>query len=232
MGPLVSRPRAKLSDMTDLTWQGDVAIITMAQGENRFDLEQTMRWHALLDEVEAHQGPLALVTTGTDKFYSNGLDLDWLMANQPEAGGMLRELHRVWGRILGLDCITVAAVNGHCFGAGALLSSAHDRIVMRSDRGYWCMPELDLGLPVSEKMAALLQARLPRTAIHRALMTGHRFTGAEALAVGIADEIAEAAAVLPAAVEWAAAIAPKSREVIAEHKRLLYAQVIDSLTGR
>ena len=137
--------------MTDLTWQGDVAIITMAQGENRFDLEETMRWHALLDEVEAHDGPLALVTTGTDKFYSNGLDLEWLMANQPEAGNMLRQLNRVWGRILGLGCITVAAVNGHCFGAGALLSSAHDRIVMRSDRGYWCMPELDLGLPVSDR---------------------------------------------------------------------------------
>ena len=232
MGPPVSRPRAKLSDMTELTWQGDVAIITMAQGENRFDLDETMRWHALLDEVEAHEGPLALVTTGTDKFYSNGLNLDWLMANQPDAGHMLRELNRVWGRILGLGCITVAAVNGHCFGAGALLSSAHDRIVMRADRGYWCMPELDLGLPVSDKMATLLQARLPRTAIHHALMTAHRYTGPEALAAGIAAEIVEADAVLTTAVEWAAAIAPKSREVIAEHKRLLYGEIIDSLTGR
>jgi Delta3-Delta2-enoyl-CoA isomerase len=221
-----------LSPMTELTWQGDVAIITMAQGENRFDLEETMRWHALLDEVEAHEGPLALVTTGTDKFYSNGLNLDWLMTNQPEAGHMLRELNRVWGRILGLDCITVAAINGHCFGAGALLSSAHDRLVMRSDRGYWCMPELDLGLPVSEKMAALLQARLPRTAIHHALMTAHRYTGSEAHAVGIVDEIADADAVLSTAVDWAATIAPKSREVIAEHKRILYGELIESLCGR
>ncbi|MBU6330560.1 MAG: enoyl-CoA hydratase/isomerase family protein [Acidobacteria bacterium] len=218
--------------MTELTWQGDVAVITMDRGENRFDLAETQRWHALLDEVEAHEGPLALVTTGTDKFYSNGLDLDWLMANQPEAGHMLRELHRVWGRILGLDCITVAAVNGHCFGAGALLSSAHDRIVMRADRGFWCMPELDLGLPVSEKMAALLTARLPRTAIHEALMTARRYTAADGFSVGIVDEIAEADAVVSTAVTWAAAIAPKSREVIGEHKRILHGELVAALTGR
>ena len=216
--------------MTDLTWQGDVAIITMAQGENRFDLEETTRWHALLDEVEAHDGPLALVTTGTDKFYSNGLNLDWLMANQPEAGHMLRELNRVWGRILGLDCITVAAVNGHCFGAGALLSSAHDRIVMRADRGYWCMPELDLGLPVSEKMAQLLLTRLPRTTIARALNTAHRFTGPEALAAGIADEILSADELLAATIAHSAAMATKSRETIATHKQMLYGITIHSLT--
>ena len=63
-------------------------------------------------------------------------------------------------------------------------------------------------------------------------MTAHRFTAAEALAAGIVAEIAEADAVLPAAVGWAAAIAPKSREVIAEHKRLLYGDIIDSLSGR
>ena len=218
--------------MTDLTWQGDVAIITMRDGENRFDLDHTLLWHDLLDQVEAHEGPLALVTTGIGKFYSNGLNLDWLMANPEHAARFLHELNRVWGRILGLGCITVAAVNGHCFGAGALLSSAHDRIVMRTDRGYWCMPEVDLALPVSAKMAMLLQARLPKKAMHEALMTARRFTGPEALAAGIADELAAEDEVLATSVTYAATIAPKSREVIAEHKRLLHADVIDALVGR
>jgi enoyl-CoA hydratase/carnithine racemase len=63
-------------------------------------------------------------------------------------------------------------------------------------------------------------------------MTARRFTGPEALAAGIVAEIAEADAVLSTAVGWATAIAPKSREVIAEHKRLLYSDVIASLSGR
>jgi enoyl-CoA hydratase/carnithine racemase len=220
-----------LTHMVDLSWQGDVAVITMDEGENRFDLDVVTRWHLLIDEVLDHDGPLALVTTGTDRFYSNGLNLDWLMSNPESAREFLHELNRLWGRILGLDCVTVAAVNGHCFGAGALLTAAHDRIIMRADRGYWCMPEVDLALPVSEKMAALLLARLPRPAIATSLTTAHRFTGPEALAAGIADEILPESEVLSAAVAWAAAIAPKSREVIGIHKQMLYGPVIEALSG-
>lgn len=221
-----------LTGMLELTWTGpddSVAVITMDAGENRFDLDVVSRWHDLLDEVTAKEGPLALVTTGSGKFYSNGLNLDWMMANPDNTRPFLRGLYRVWGRILGLDCITVAAVNGHAFGAGALLTAAHDRIVMRSDRGYWCMPELDLGLPVGEPMLHLLMARLPRTAIVRAINTGHRFTGPEALAAGIADEIRPEDEVLPAALDWVGPFASKSRKVLSEHKHMLHGATIEML---
>jgi Delta3-Delta2-enoyl-CoA isomerase len=215
--------------MVELSWQGDVAVITMADGENRFDAAAVARWHEAVDEVEAHEGALALVTTGVERFYSNGLDLAWMGANRAEAGPMISDLHRLWGRILGLGAVTVAAVNGHAFGAGALLTSAHDRIVMREDRGYWCMPEVDLALPVGEGMAALLSSTLPAQAVHRALVTGHRFTGPEALAAGIAAEVAPEGEVLDRAVAWAEPLAAKSREVIAIHKRILHGSVIDRL---
>lgn len=221
-----------LTDMPELDWTGPddcIAVITMDDGENRFDLPVVERWHELLDEVQSKEGPLALVTTGTGKFYSNGLDLDWLSANPDRSREFLRGLFRVWGRILGLDCLTVAAVNGHAFGAGALLTSAHDRIVMRADRGYWCMPELDLGLPVADPMLHLLLARLPRTAVIRAVNTGHRFTGPEALAAGVADEIRPEGEVLSAAVEWLTPLASKSREVLSTHKHLLHAATIEML---
>lgn len=218
----------------ELSWQGPdgtVAVITMDAGENRFDLDVVRHWHGLIDQVISKEGPLALVTTGTGKFYSNGLNLDWLMANPDHAREFLHELNRLWGRILGLDCHTTAVVNGHCFGAGALLTSAHDRITMRSDRGYWCMPELDLGLPVSEKMAQLLLTRLPRTAIARALNTAHRFTGPEALDAGIADEVLSEDELLAASIAHSGVLASKSREVIGIHKQMLYGDTIRSLTG-
>jgi enoyl-CoA hydratase/carnithine racemase len=215
--------------MVELTWQGDVAVVTMVDGENRFDGAAVARWHEVVDELEARDGPLAVVTTGTERFYSNGLDLAWMGANQAEAGPMIHDIHRLWGRFLGLGAVTVAAVNGHAFGAGALLSAAHDRIVMRDDRGYWCMPEVDLALPVSASMAALLSATLPAQAVHRALVTGHRFTGPEALAAGIAAETAPESEVLDRAVAWAEPLASKSREVIAIHKRMLHGATIDLL---
>ncbi len=215
--------------MVELSWHGEVAVVTMADGENRFDGATVARWHEVLDEVEGREGPLALVTTGTGRFYSNGLDLEWMGANQADAGPMIRELHRLWGRILGFAGVTVAAVNGHAFGAGALLSSAHDRITMREDRGYWCMPEVDLGLPVGEGMAALLSATLPAPAVHRMLVTGHRFTAPEALAAGIVAEVAPEAELLDRAVAWAAALAGKDRGVMATHKRILHGPTIERL---
>ena len=217
-----------------LSWQGPdgiVAVITMNDGENRFDLDVVRHWHGLIDEVAAKEGPLALVTTGTGKFYSNGLNLDWLLSTPDQSREFLHELNRLWGRILGLDCHTTAAVNGHCFGAGALLTSAHDRITMRADRGYWCMPELDLALPVSEKMAGLLLARLPRTAIARALNTAHRFTGPDALAAGIADEILSEDELLAATIAHSAMLATKSRDVIGVHKQMLFGDTISALTS-
>jgi enoyl-CoA hydratase/carnithine racemase len=88
------------------------------------------------------------------------------------------------------------------------------------------MPEVDLALPVSEKMAALLLARLPRRTVAEALNTGRRFTGPDAVAAGIADEICPESEVLESAIAWAATIAPKSREVIGTHKEMLHGEVI------
>jgi Delta3-Delta2-enoyl-CoA isomerase len=130
----------------ELDQDGNVFVLRMRGGENRFNLEWLDGVNEALDRVEATEGACALVTTGDGKFYSNGMDLDWLATVPSQAGDYLRAIYRLLGRVLGFPAITVAAVNGHAFGAGALLTVAHDFAVMRADRGYWCMPEADLGL--------------------------------------------------------------------------------------
>ncbi len=77
-----------------------------------------------------------------------------------------RRLHRrrapsARARARASRAITVAAVNGHAFAAGAMLATAHDHVVMREDRGYWCLPEVDLGLPLTAAMYAVVAAHLP-----------------------------------------------------------------------
>jgi Delta3-Delta2-enoyl-CoA isomerase len=63
-------------------------------------------------------------------------------------------------RVLVAPVPTVAAVNGHAFGAGSMLGIAHDVRVMRVDRGYYCFPEVDIHIPFMPGMAALIQAKL------------------------------------------------------------------------
>ncbi|MCU1452866.1 MAG: enoyl-CoA hydratase/carnithine racemase [Acidimicrobiales bacterium] len=210
----------------DLERRGDVWVLHMDNGENRFNRRSIDALHAALDEVEAADGPCALVTTGEGKFFSNGLDLDWLLAGGDGSEGFLDDVHRLFGRVLGFGAYTVAAVNGHAFAGGAMLASAHDRIVMREDRGYWCLPEVDLGLPLTPAMYATVAAHIPEATLRDAALTGRRYSGPDALAAGIAHELASEGDLLDRAVEVAAAMAGKSRAVLAEHKRLMYADAM------
>jgi enoyl-CoA hydratase/carnithine racemase len=207
--------------MAELERDGDVWVLRMDDGENRFNRTSIDSLHECLDRVAATEGPAALVTTGAGKFYSNGLDLDWVMAGEGTEG-FIEDVHRVFGRVLALDMYTVAAVNGHAFAGGAMLASAHDVVVMREDRGYWCLPEVDLGLPLTPAMFATVAAHVPAATMAEASLTARRYSGPEAVAAGIATEVAPEAGVLPRAVELAAAVAGKDRSVIRAHKALLH----------
>ena len=74
--------------MIDLQRDGDVFTLTMNAGENRWNTTFVTEFGAALDEVEASTGPAALVTaSASEKFFSNGLDLDWLAAQGDHPGG-------------------------------------------------------------------------------------------------------------------------------------------------
>lgn len=212
--------------MIDLDRDGDVWILRMTDGENRFNRRWLDTVNEALDQVEAAEGPAALVTTGEGKFYTNGLDLDWLATIGTEADGFLAEVNRLFARFLGLPVVTVAAVNGHAFGTGAMLAVAHDFVVMREDRGYWCLPEADLGLPLTPAMFAVVTAKLPRRAAQEAILTGRRYGGADAAAAGIAHQVASEDQVVARAAQLAAGLAAKDRKTLAEHKRMLFGEAI------
>jgi Delta3-Delta2-enoyl-CoA isomerase len=213
----------------ELDQDGSVFVLRMRSGENRFGPQWLAGVNEALDRVEATGGGCALVTTGEGKFYSNGMDLDWLATVPDQAGDYLRAIYRLLGRVLSFPAITVAAVNGHAFGAGALLTVAHDFAVMRADRGYWCMPEADLGLPLTAEYVSLLKAKLPGRTAHEALVTGRRYGGSDALAAGIVQQVAAEDEVLAEAVKIAAGLAGKDRTTLAEHKRLLHGAAITTL---
>ncbi len=208
----------------DVETRGHVRIIRWDDGENRVNLDSVTEWHATLDDLGTVTGPLALVATGTGKFFSNGLDLDRFAAEPEEAGPTVAALHHLLGRLLLFPAYAVAAVNGHAFAAGAMISACFDARVMRSDRGYWCLPEVDLGLPFSEGMVAAVAARIPPEAVQDALLTGRRYAAEEAHVLGIVTDTADEERLLDVAVSLAAPIAGKDRRVIGEHKRLLFGE--------
>ncbi len=218
--------------MIDLERRDDVFLLRMQAGENRFNPAFLSALDEALDEVEASEGAAALVTTGEGKFYSNGLDLAWLSGDgASEAGPFVARVLRLFARVLTFPLATVAAMNGHAFAGGGMLALAHDFRVMRADRGFFCLPEVDLGLPLAPGMTALIKARLPVATAHEAIVTGKRFGGAEAADRGIVDAAADEDAVLSRALEIAAPLAGKDRATMAALKRGLYEDTLRILEG-
>ncbi len=211
----------------------EVALITLTAGDNRFNPTSITAWNAALDEVEADDTVAALVTTGTDKFYSNGLDLDWMGSlpddERAQSGQMITDTIRLLGRLLSFPMYTVAAVNGHAFAGGAMLTLAHDARVMRTDRGFWCLPEVDLNMPLAPGMAAIIQARLDHQVAHEAVLTGRRYAADEALVKGIVDAVAPETEVLRDALALAVTQAGRGRSSIGQLKQDLYGPALTTM---
>ncbi len=220
--------------MPYLEREGDVFVLYLGNegqtdSENRFHPDWIDAFHGLLDEVEASEGPAALVTVSTGKFYSNGLDTDWLFGNYDRNHWYLDRVHSMFTRLLTFPMATVAAINGHAFGAGAMLATSHDFRVMRGDRGYWCLPEVNLGMPFTVAMNALVTERLTNQVAVEAMTTGRRYGAHDALAAGIVDAAAEPDAVLSAAVGRAAALAGNHKPNLPVIKRALHARALAGL---
>ena len=134
-------------------------------------------------------------------------------------------------RILTFPTITVAAINGHSFGAGAQLTLAHDYRVMRSERGYWCMPEIDIKVPLHPGMTAIIQARLSHATAHELIVTGTRYNAEAALEKGIVDHRVPQEEVLSKSVEIAAALAAKADPTMQALKVGMYSRVLEAMRG-
>jgi len=217
--------------MAELERRGAVFVVTLGDDENRFHPDNLAAINAALDEAEAADGPRAVVTTGAGKFYSNGLDLDFMAANPDASEANLAGVHALFARVLAFPAPIVAAVQGHAFAAGAMLTLAHDLIVMRADRGFWCLPEVDLGIPFTAGMNSLIRSRLPIPTAHEAMTTARRYGGVDAHAAGIVAATAGEGEVVNAAVALAEERAPKAGAVFGAIKARLYAEVIAELTA-
>jgi enoyl-CoA hydratase/carnithine racemase len=217
--------------MPTLDRSGDVFVLDIGDTENRFHPDWVAAMDTALDEVEQAEGPRALVTTATGKFFSNGLDLDWLSTHEDERAEYVPAVQRLLARLLELPVVTVAAIQGHAFAAGAMLTLTHDFRVMRADRGFWCLPEVDIQIPFTPGMSALIQGRLAPQTAHAAMTTGRRYGGAEAVEAGIVDSAVAEDAVRSTALEIATALTGKAGNTLGTIKKRMYGPALDSLRG-
>jgi enoyl-CoA hydratase/carnithine racemase len=207
----------------------EIWVLDLGSGPNVISPEFLEAVSGALDEVVASAPPRGLVTTASGKFFSMGLDLEWIAGNPSGVGDLVAGMHELFARVLELPLPTVAALRCHAFAGGGLLALAHDYRVMPRKGVYFGLPEVDVRIAFTQGVTELVRGRLAPPVAHEALTSGRRYSGADAFAAGIADELAAAEEVLPKAIAIAKNLSGKHPATYGEIKGRLYRDVLASL---
>ncbi|MBU1711808.1 MAG: enoyl-CoA hydratase/isomerase family protein [Proteobacteria bacterium] len=212
----------------------NVAVVTLNSGENRFNPDFINAYLDVLDKVENESSALTLIVTSAhDKIFSNGLDLDWLFPviqnkDVKTAKDFFYLLNVLFKRTLMYPMITIAAMNGHAFAGGAIYTCAFDFRFMRSDRGFFCVPEVDLGIPFLPGMLALLNRAIPKQKFEELQYTGKRLTAVECAENNIITKACHINDLMNETLAFAKSL-NKRRAVILEMKKRMHGSILHAL---
>ena len=220
--------------MAIIEWQKDdtIAVIKLNNGENRQNLEFAECFTRILDEIIKDTAVTAAVITSADeKFWSLGVDIDWLgkqfgEQNFENIKKFMYGMNQVFTKLLLLPVPVIAAINGHAFGNGAILACACDFRLMKSDRGYFCFPEVDLGIPFLPGMVAFVRKAVPEYKFNEMKLTGKR-AGAAELAEShvILKSCANEEELMAESLGFARTFT-KKRGIFGEHKKRMHKHIV------
>jgi cyclohexa-1,5-dienecarbonyl-CoA hydratase len=156
---------------------------------NVLDIGLLRELDGILTQIESDTSLNIVVLRGAgERAFSAGVDIkDHTPDKVPE---MLAVVHGAMKRLLALPQVTIAAVRGVCLGGGCELASCCD-MILATDDSVFATPEILVGCypPVAlARFAALV-------GYHRAaemILTGRRYTAAEAAQMGLINRVVSA----------------------------------------
>lgn len=224
--------------MCTLEKQGNLFILTLTgDDEHRLNpsLIDSIRSALRRITAESTMGSSALITTAQGKFFSNGYDLDWASSNQSSLELMDSKLKSLVFDLFNLPMPTIAAVTGHASAAGFILAMSHDYVLMRKDRGFLYMSEIDIGLKIPNWFVALVKNKVKSPVAWReVVMRGTKLTADVAIQHGVVDSAhAGAAETVEEAVKLGEELVTRKWDgkVYAHGRRLVFCDFLVELTS-
>ena len=208
--------------------ESEVAYLAVTMhGEGKFNPTSLAEFNSVLDELDQDTDIQCLIITGEGKNFSQGSDLAYLTSAPPEeSAAFVDSCMLMIGRLLTSGVPVVSAVNGHAFGLGAMIMLASDYRVMREDRGYFCLPEVDLGMVLIPSMNALVKHKLSRRGVRDLLLAGARAGAVQLQAYEVVDECCLLEEVMEKAMAIAAPMIGKDRGTVSGLKRGVNEEVL------
>ncbi len=172
-------------------------------------------------EAAPGAGARALVLSGAPGMFSGGLDVPHLITLDRPA--MLAVWHDFYALLhaLGASRIPIAAaITGHSPAGGAVLAIFCDARIMVEGDFKIGFNEVQVGIPMPPSLYWALRRVVGSRQAERLCVGSHLFPPAEALRIGLVDELAPPERVVERAVEWCRSLLALPPEAMAATRRL------------
>jgi enoyl-CoA hydratase/carnithine racemase len=157
---------------------------------------------AAVDAAEA-EGVRGLVLSGSPGMFTGGLDVPYLLGlDRDRLRQAVAVLFDLVQTLVASPVPVAAAITGHSPAAGAVLALCCDRRIMADGEHVIGVNEVKVGLPMPEVVLALLARQVGARHAEEMTVTGRLLSPAEALAIGLVDEVVPLEQVVERAVAW------------------------------
>ncbi|MCW5888114.1 MAG: enoyl-CoA hydratase/isomerase family protein [Anaerolineales bacterium] len=212
-----------------------IATLTVnrPQVRNGLDWAAMRAFAAAVDAAAAMPQLRALIVTGAGATFVSGGDLRALAPYTKRRDGMRLAtiMGKALGKLRGLHCPTIAAINGPARGGGAEIAVACDQRVMAEDADIGFV-HARLGITTAWGGARYLLQLVGYPTALDLLSTARVLSAAEARRIGLVGQVCPPGGALPAAQTLAAEMAQHPRQAVQAAKRLLRFAVASPLVAR
>ncbi|MEW6267547.1 MAG: enoyl-CoA hydratase-related protein [Thermodesulfobacteriota bacterium] len=203
--------------------ENGIAVITIDHPpRNVFTLDLRSRLEEILDELEARKHEVnVLVLTAKGEAFIAGADIKSFLEMTPEkAKSFLKKRRPLFNKLERFDRPTICAINGYCLGAGLEVALCCD-LRLASEKAKLGSPEVNVGVIPG----AGGTQRLPRlVGVGKAkeiIFTGRMLDAAEALSIGLVNQVTPAEELKDRALALAANLKDKSPLVLRAAKEAI-----------
>ncbi|MBC8054817.1 MAG: enoyl-CoA hydratase/isomerase family protein [Sphingobacteriaceae bacterium] len=185
-----------------VTVRDKIALLSLDKGRsNAIGMEMVLELKDIFQNIEKDDNVSGVILTGKDEYFSAGLDFVELFEYSEE------QIKTFWEQYFSLIYILtsfkkplISAINGHAPSAGTILSLCSDYSVLAEGNHSIGLNEVSLGIIIPDSFFQLYTSRIGRSKANRYLLDGKLLSPAEALAIGLVDEVVSKQSVINSAV--------------------------------
>ena len=163
-----------------------VAVITLDNPKVNALSQELLNELGEVFSALAEDRPGAVVVTGGDRLFAAGADVTQFSAER--AADIAATFHRVLDAVAAFPRPTIAAISGYALGGGCELALACD-FRIASEKAVFGQPEILLGIIPGGGGTQRLPRLVGASRAKELIFTGRQVKAAEALAIGLADEV-------------------------------------------